>query len=126
VLGAQLRATRETLYRILQGRASAAGVLGQLERLTRRGAELRADLSHDVAEQRSGLGALYAELAGEAAKAKDLDRARRLLATAAHLDPGNRTRYENQLQSFDKSAALPRDTSDTPDSTGSAGQGTTR
>lgn len=122
-LSAQLRGARDRLLVIAQGRVSALVVLTQLESLARRGSELRADLGHDVAEQRSGLGALYAELAADAVKAKDLERARRLLATAAHLDPGNRSRYEQQLQSFDKTASLPRDITD---NTGSAGQGNMR
>ncbi len=122
-LSAQLRGARDRLLVIAQGRGSALAVLVQLENLARRGSELRADLGHDVAEQRSGLGALYAELAAEAVKAKDLERARRLLATAAHLDPGNRSRYEQQLQSYDKAASLPRDLMD---NAGSAGQGNMR
>ncbi len=109
-LAAQLRATRDSLLRLVQGRGTAAVVLTQLERASRHTAELRADLGHDVAEQRAGLGTIYAELASDAIKAKDLDRARRLLATAAHLDPGNRARYEQQLLAFDKAAALPRET----------------
>jgi proteasome lid subunit RPN8/RPN11 len=111
-LSTQLREARAELWTLLQRRYSAHIVLDQLEHATRRGAELRADLNHDVAEQRSGLGNLYAELAGDAAKAKELDRAKRLLSTAARLDPGNWTRYQNQLQSYDKAASLPRDTSD--------------
>jgi proteasome lid subunit RPN8/RPN11 len=122
-LAAQLKASRDQLFLLAQGRMSAHAVLAQLEGLARRSSELRADLGHDVAEQRSGLGALYAELADDAVKAKDLARARRLLATAAHLDPGNRTRYEQQLQSFDKAASLPHDITD---NTGSAGQGNIR
>jgi hypothetical protein len=125
-LAIQLRATRDQLDQVLQGRASAQAVLAQLERLARRSGELRADLGHDVAEQRSGLGALYADLAADAAKAKDLERARRLLATAAHLDPGNRARYEQQLRAFDPTASLPRDITDSTGNTGSTGQGSMR
>jgi proteasome lid subunit RPN8/RPN11 len=119
-LATQLREAREALFAIAQGRGSAQRVLAGLAAIARQGSELRADLGHDVAEQRSGLGALYAEFAADAVKAGDPGRARRLLATAAHLDPGNRSRYERQLQSFDKDASLPRDTTD------NAGQGTKR
>jgi hypothetical protein len=122
-LATQLRIARDLLLRLGQDRGVAAAKLNQLERATRRSGELRTDLARDVSEQRSGLGGLYAELAGDAVRAGDAARARRLLATAAHLDPGNRTRYEKLLQSFDKTASLPRETSDT---TGSAGQGTQR
>jgi proteasome lid subunit RPN8/RPN11 len=125
-LAIQLKATRDQLSQLLAGRASAQGVLAQLERLARHSSELRADLGHDVAEQRSGLGALYADLAADAVKAKDLQRARRLLATAAHLDPGNRARYEEQLWSFDQTSSLPRDRIDNTGTTGSAGQGSMR
>jgi proteasome lid subunit RPN8/RPN11 len=107
----RLHAARDALAQLLDTRSSARAVLGQLEAASRGGAELRADLGHDVAEQRAGLGAVYAELAADAIKAKDLDRARRLLATAAHLDPGNRARYERQLQAFDGAASLPRESS---------------
>jgi proteasome lid subunit RPN8/RPN11 len=66
-----------------------------------------AELARDVALQRAGLGALYAELGAEAGNAKDLAKAKRYFATAAQLDPGNRARYQTQLQTFDKSARLP-------------------
>jgi proteasome lid subunit RPN8/RPN11 len=122
-LAVQLRGAREQLLRLGQGRLVAAQVLTQIERVTRRNSELKTDLSRDVSEQRSGIGNLYAELANDAVKTGDAARARRLLAVAAHLDPGNRSRYEKQLQSFDKTASLPRETSDT---TGSAGQGSQR
>ncbi|HET7501239.1 MAG TPA: Mov34/MPN/PAD-1 family protein [Kofleriaceae bacterium] len=122
-LATQLRAARERLFAIAGGRASAQRVLSELEAIARHGSELRADLGRDVAEQRSGLGTLYSELAADAIKAGDPGRARRLLATAAHLDPGNRSRYEQQLQSFDKDASLPRDTGG---ATGTSGQGTKR
>jgi len=122
-LATQLKTTRERLFQLGQGRRTAQVELAQIERATRPGSQLRADLGHDVAEQRSGLGALYAELTVDAVKAGDPGRARRLLATAAHLDPGNRARYENQLESFDKAVGLPHDITD---NTGSAGQGNLR
>lgn len=111
-LGSELRAARSALMKLLQSRRSAEIVLTQLELASRRSAELRSDLAHDVSSQRSGLGALYAELAGDAVKAGDPARARRLLTTAAHLDPGNRARYERQLQTFDPKASLPRESSE--------------
>jgi proteasome lid subunit RPN8/RPN11 len=125
-LSIQLRAARDDLFVVRSGRQSAAITLRNLELATRRTGELRADLVHDVADQRAGLGLLYSELAADVVKAGDRDRARRLLATAAHVDPGNRARYEKQLQTFDKTASLPRDSSDNTESAGSAGQGSVR
>jgi len=122
-LATQLKATRERLLQLSQGRRTAEVELALLERAARPGSALRADLGHDVAEQRSGLGALYAELATDAVKAGDPGRARRLLAIAAHLDPGNFARYQQQLESFDKAASLPHDITN---NTGTAGQGNPR
>jgi proteasome lid subunit RPN8/RPN11 len=99
---------RESLMRLGQDRASAFSVLAQLELVARQG-ESR-DSAHEIAEQRAGLGALYAELALDIAKGGDLGRARRLFTMAARLDPGNRARYEKQLQTYDKSASLPAGT----------------
>lgn len=109
-LASALRGARERLMRIADDRAAAEAVLEQLELRARDKTRLHEDLGHDVAEQRSGLGTLYAELAADVAKAGDKARAKRLLTIAAHLDPGNRVRYEQQLHTFDKSASLPPDT----------------
>ncbi|MEO7734100.1 MAG: Mov34/MPN/PAD-1 family protein [Kofleriaceae bacterium] len=122
-LASQLKATRDSLLQLSQSRGTAQAELAQLERLARPGSELRADLGRDVAEQRAGIGALYAELATTALKLGDPARARRLLAAAAHFDPRNRARYETQLRSFDTSATLPVDLND---NTGAAGEGTIR
>jgi len=119
-LAVELRAARADLNTVRSGRQSAAMTLHSLELATRRTGELRTDLVHDLAEQRAGIGLLYAELATDAVKAHDLARARRLLTTAAHVDPGNRARYEKQLQVFDKTASLPRDNTERA---GAAGQG---
>jgi proteasome lid subunit RPN8/RPN11 len=115
-----LKTVRDSLRRLSEDRNSAQAMLTALESASRRSSDLRTDLAHDVAEQRSGLGLLYAELAADAAKSGDKARASRLLSTAAHLDPSNRSRYETQLRSFDKSGHLPGDIGDTA---GSAAQG---
>jgi hypothetical protein len=94
---AELRVTRDRLLRLRDGRGSAEATLLAIERATQHGADQRTNLAREVAEQRAGVGGLYAELAAEAAKAGDHARARRLLATAAHLDPANRARYQAQL-----------------------------
>jgi proteasome lid subunit RPN8/RPN11 len=108
-LSSRLAATRDSLLRISQERSTAQAELSTLERMARSSTAVRADVARDVSEQRSGLGALYSELANDAVKAHDLPRARRLLTAAAHFDPRNRARYEKQLQSFDASATLPPD-----------------
>jgi hypothetical protein len=114
----QLRATRDNLLRIGQGRSTALAELSALERLARSSNSNRPELARDVTEQRSGLGAVYSELANDAVKAHDLPRARRLLAAAAHFDPRNHPRYEKQLQSFDPSSTLPRDNIESAGPTG--------
>jgi proteasome lid subunit RPN8/RPN11 len=98
---------RDSLARLREDRASAEAVLAQLERQARRTSAAPPDLSRDVADQRAALGGLYAELATDAVVARDTARARRLLAAAAHIDPGNRARYEKQLQGFDRAGKLP-------------------
>jgi hypothetical protein len=94
---------------VANARGSAEAALAAIQRVTRQGAELRGDLVREVADQRAGIGVLYAELAADVAKAGDARRAKRLLATAhlARLDPGGRSRYEAQLRGFDKGATLP-------------------
>jgi proteasome lid subunit RPN8/RPN11 len=122
-LASQLKTARATLVQLQLSRDSLQRDLARLASVARGGSELSREIAHDLTEQRSGLGQAYAELASDAAKAGDKNRARRLLTAAAHLDPGNRARYEKQLQSFDSSGRL---SPDTPDSTGSAGQGEPR
>ena len=104
---AQLQAVRARLIEVANARGSAEAALAAIQRVTRQGAELRGDLVREVADQRAGIGVLYAELAADVAKAGDARRAKRLLATAARLDPGGRSRYEAQLRGFDKGATLP-------------------
>lgn len=102
----QLRTARTRLVQLEQARGTAQAELAALETAARHGNEPSKEVTRDLAEQRAGLGAIYAELAADAAKA-DPARARRLLAAAAHLDPGNRVRYEKQLQTFDPAGHLP-------------------
>jgi len=107
---------RDTLLRLSQDRGSAQSALAQLEMYAKRNSMIRADLEHDVAQQRSALGQMYAELASDVVKTGDKQRAKRLLTTAAQVDPGNTSRYEAQLQTFDKGATLPREnTGEAPD-----------
>jgi hypothetical protein len=102
----QLRTARTRLVQLEQARGTAQAELAALEAAARRGNGPSAEVIRDLAEQRAGLGAIYAELATDTAKG-DPGRARRLLAAAAHLDPGNRVRYEKQLQLFDPAGRLP-------------------
>jgi proteasome lid subunit RPN8/RPN11 len=105
----QLRIARTQLTQFAQARVTAQAELAALDAATRRGNDVPKEIAHDLAEQRAGLGAMYAELATDAAKAGDRDRARRLLTAAGHLDPGNRNRYEKQLQAFDPTGHLAPD-----------------
>jgi proteasome lid subunit RPN8/RPN11 len=122
-LASQLKTARETLVQLQLSRDLLSRDLAMLAAAARRGNELPKEIARDLIEQHAVLGGMYGELATDAARAGDKDRARRLLATAAHLDPGNRTRYEKQLQSFDPSGRL---SPETTDGTGSAGQGAPR
>ncbi len=101
-----LRDARGRLLRLASDQTMSAVVLAKIEAQTRLQDSVRTNLAHDVAQQRSGLGALYAELAMDTAKT-DKTRAKRLLTMAARLDPGNRSRYEALLRTFDKTATLP-------------------
>lgn len=102
-----LKTLRDNLVRLADDRGDAESALAQLEMYSKRNSMVRADLERDVMIQRTGIGQLYAELAIEIAKT-DKNRAKRLLATAALIDPPNTARYEQQLQTFDKNAKLPR------------------
>jgi proteasome lid subunit RPN8/RPN11 len=102
-----LKTLRENLVRLEDDRGGAYSTLETLEAYSKRNAMVRSDLERDVAVQRTGIGQLYAELATEVAKS-DKPRAMRLLATAALVDPANTPRYEQQLQTLDKNAKLPR------------------
>jgi proteasome lid subunit RPN8/RPN11 len=102
----QLRTARTRLLQLQQARGTAQAELSVLEAAARRGNEPSKEVTRDLTEQRAGLGTIYAELAADVVKA-DPSRARRLLAAAAHLDPGNHVRYEKQLQTFDPAGHLP-------------------
>lgn len=102
-----LKTLRDNLVRLSEDRATAYAGLQQLEMYSKRNSAVRADLEREVMVHRTGLGQLYAEIATDVSKT-DKARAKRLLATAALLDPGNTSRYEQMLQQFDKNAKLPR------------------
>lgn len=102
-----LKTLRDNLVRLADDRGGAYATLETLEAYSKRSAMVRTDLERDVQMQRTGLSQLYSELALDIAKT-DKERAKRLLATAAFLDPGNASRFEQQLQTFDKNAKLPR------------------
>jgi proteasome lid subunit RPN8/RPN11 len=95
---AKLKSARDRAARLRDDRGDAYAALQQLEDAARRGQPSPAEIARDVAIQRSALGALYAELASDAARAGDEKRSRRLLAAAASVDPANRERYEQQAK----------------------------
>lgn len=66
-----------------------------LQRLGERSSSVPREVAQMVSDQRAALGQLYAEVAADAAKDGDPQRARRLLQLAATLDPGNARRYED-------------------------------
>jgi hypothetical protein len=93
----RLRQVKARLMQVLTERQMAEALLAQITAYTQQNGDLRVDLARDVARQRAGIGTLYAELATQVGKA-DPARVKRLLDTAASLDPGNRGRYAKQLQ----------------------------
>ena len=104
---AKLRRARQRAVHLRDDRGDAYAALTQLEELGRRGTVNPADIAREINGQRNALGGLYSELAGDAVRAGDLKRAKRLLAAAASVDPGNRNRYLQQLDSFESKGELP-------------------
>jgi len=88
---ARLRGASDTALRISGDRAMAASALARLEENARVGSAQIVE--RQLAVQRLALAQLYVELATDAAKAGDPNRAARLLQTAATVDPTNRSRY---------------------------------
>ena len=101
----RLRQVKARLMQVLTERQMAEALLAQITAYTQQNGDLRVDLARDVARQRAGIGTLYAELATQVGKA-DPARVKRLLDTAASLDPGNRGRYAKQLQELAPGARL--------------------
>lgn len=101
----RLRQVKARLMQVLTERQMAEALLAQITAFTQQNGDLRVDLARDVARQRAGIGGLYAELAEQIGKA-DPARVKRLLDTAASLDPGNRGRYAKQLQALAPGARL--------------------
>jgi hypothetical protein len=95
---AKLRSARERAQQIKNDRGDAHAALTELERASKQTSLDPVEVSRDLGLMRSALGALYAELAADGAKAGDVRRAQRLLTAAASVDPGNRARYEQQLK----------------------------
>jgi proteasome lid subunit RPN8/RPN11 len=91
---AKILVARDAAVRLRDSRAMAKAVLARLEVLARTGSTQA--FEKDLSLQKAALGQLYLELAGDAAKAGDMKRARRYLMTAATVDPANRARYEKE------------------------------
>jgi proteasome lid subunit RPN8/RPN11 len=95
---ASLREARELLAGLGRSQSRAHQSLRALELLARSGLDERRDAAGDLARQRAALAGLHLELAEQAAAAGDRDRARRLLRTAAAVDPENPTYAERLVR----------------------------
>ncbi len=89
----RLAAARDALDRTRKQYASASVFLRELERAASRKSRGERQLEQEMALYRTALGNLYLENAREAVAAGDSARARRLLAVATKIDPGNAARY---------------------------------
>jgi proteasome lid subunit RPN8/RPN11 len=86
-MGVQLKANWNNVHALLARLDEAATVLGNPGRAAK-----------DLARQRAMIGQLFAELAEQAARGKDLDRAGRLFQTAVDAHPEGRERYTRRMQ----------------------------
>lgn len=96
-----LREARELLGTLGRSQSRAAQSLRALELLSRSEVADRRRDAAELARQRGALGGLYLELADQAEAAGDRDRARRLLSTAAAVDPENAT-YAERLRRLEE------------------------
>jgi proteasome lid subunit RPN8/RPN11 len=94
---AKLSTARDRIARFALLRSDAEVMLANLERRSGTGS-LSPDLSSQLAKNRLYIGKLYADVASEAARAGNLERARMLLTLAAQIDPGNQGLYQKTLQ----------------------------
>ncbi len=97
----ELREARELLGTLGRSQSRAAQSLRALELLSRSEVSDRRRDAAELARQRSALGGLYLELADQAEAAGDRERARRLLRTAAAVDPENAT-YPERLRRLEE------------------------
>jgi tetratricopeptide (TPR) repeat protein len=98
-----LREARELLTTLGRSQSRAVQSLRALELLSRSDVADRRRDAAELVRQRSALGGLYLELADQAEAAGDRDRARRLLRTAAAVDPQN-TAYPERLRRLEEEA----------------------
>lgn len=96
-----LREARGLLDTLGRSQSRAVQSLRALELLSRSEVSDRRRDAAELARQRSALGGLYLELADQAEAAGDRDRARRLLRTAAAVDPENAT-YPERLRRLEE------------------------
>src|ERR1051325_990129 len=99
---------QQSLGRMRNDRRIAQAMLNQIEQITRQTDRTSQSVMNELKEQRAVLGAVYADLAQQAARDKDEERVSRLLATAARLDPEQRAKYEEQLKAFNPQLSLPQ------------------
>jgi proteasome lid subunit RPN8/RPN11 len=108
---------RETLDRARKDRRLAYEMLRRIEQMSGRSPSDQGEVSvHRIVEdglkqQRESLGGIYAELADQAARGKDLERARKLLIGAVTIDPDHQSDYERRLKTFDPKSRFQREPS---------------
>ncbi len=94
------------LRRARNDRRLAHEMLSQIEKIARQSNRTPEAVARDLTTQRAALGGIYAELAQDAARGGDKDRATRLLEKAAAIDPDHYGDYDKQLKSFNPQGTL--------------------
>jgi proteasome lid subunit RPN8/RPN11 len=112
-----MEGARETLDRARKDRRLAYEMLRRIEQVSGRAPDNRGEINvrlmvqEELKKQRQALGGIYAELAQEAMRIKNPDRARQLLTSAVNADPDRKSDYEQQLKSFDPKSVFQSDAS---------------
>ena len=106
-----------TLDRARRDRRLAFEMLRRIEQMSGRApndqgeVKIRRIVEEGLMQQRQALGGLYAELADQAARGKNTERARKLLISAVTVDPENQSTYEQQLKTFEPKGRFHRESS---------------
>ena len=103
---ATLTAGRQRLAELRDSYVRAVNMLAVLESGSRSSIDL-SSAARLLAEQRGAIGQLFEEIAGDAARAGDAGRARRLLQAAIQLDPSNAQRYRRRIEDLGHAEGVP-------------------